>query len=430
MPTEIAVGSPLARKVFGVALFAGTQIEPGFMNLLSGPMPQQADAEAKLSGSKVQTSPDYPIVKAMDLTKTQGTLMSVDMFNPLTGKPVMGDKKIQSRLMSLTNSSMDFSINQARAGADAGGRVTQQRTAWNLRSIGMAGLKSHATRYEDQVAFVHLAGQRGSQNNQDWVIPLATDADFTDIMVNTVQPPTKNRHFFAADATALTNLDSTDILTLTDFDRLSALLSDSVLPLQSIKVKGDTYAWNDPLWCAFVTKRQWLYLQTRSGERSWRTFLQNAYERRSAGMRHPLFYGDAGMWAGILIRPINRMAIRFAAGDSVTVSTDDTPAAGPTTAVQTAAVDTDRAIIVGAQALMKGYGIHGDSDYHYSWYEEKSDHGNAVEMSYAMMCGAAKARFYMNSNSGTKEWVDYGVAVLDSYAPDPNSAAGKALLAA
>jgi hypothetical protein len=36
-------------------------------------------------------------------------------------------------------------------------------------------------------------------------------------------------------------------------------------------------------------------------------------------MRHPLFYGDVGMWAGILIRPMNRLAIRFAAGDSVAI---------------------------------------------------------------------------------------------------------------
>jgi len=428
MPTEIPVGSPLARKVFGAGLFAQTMVEPGFMNLLSGPMPQQADAEAKLSGTKSQTSADYPVVKAMDLSKGAGNMITVDMFNPLQGKPTMGDKRIQGRLMSLTFSSMDVTINQARAGADSGGKMTQQRTVWNLRGISMAGLKSHAMRYEDQLTLIHMAGARGSQSNVDWVVPTADDAEFAEICINPVVPPTKNRHFYAADATGLASLDNTDVLTLSDVDRLATVLSDSVVPLQAVKVKGDVYAWNDPLWVMFVTERQWLYLQTRTGEKAWRTFIQNAYERRSNGMRHPLFYGDCGMWRRILIRPINRMAIRFAAGEVVTVGADDTVAAAPTTTTATCAVATDRAIIVGAQALIKAYGKHHSSDYHYSWFEEEADHCNTVEMSYAMMQGVKKARFRMKTATGVDEWVDYGVAVCDSYAPDPNSAAGKALL--
>jgi hypothetical protein len=157
-------------------------------------------------------------------------------------------------------------------------------------------------------------------------------------MVNSVLAPTKNRQFYANDATSPATLDTTDILTLTDFDRIASVLKDSLVPLQSIKIKGDVYAWNDPLWCAFVTNRQWLYLQTRTGEKSWRSFLQNAYERRSAGMRHPLFYGDVGMWAGILIRPMNRLAIRFNAGDSVNIDTGGSNGKTFTAGTSTAAV--------------------------------------------------------------------------------------------
>jgi hypothetical protein len=46
--------------------------------------------------------------------------------------------------MSLTYSSMDVQINQYRGGADAGGKMTQQRTVWNLRGIAMAGLTNWA----------------------------------------------------------------------------------------------------------------------------------------------------------------------------------------------------------------------------------------------------------------------------------------------
>lgn len=424
MATNIPYGSVLARKVYGAALFAAVQIEPGFMNLLTGPAPKQAEAEAKLKG---QTSAEYPIVRVTDLSKGAGASVSVDLFNNLQGKPVMGDKRIVGKLMSLTYSSMDVQINQYRGGADAGGKMTQQRTVWNLRGIAMAGLTNWAGRLEDQLCLVAMAGARGTQNTADWVIPLASDPDFATIMVNTVQAPTKNRQFYANDATGANNLDTTDILTLTDFDRIASVLKDSQIPLQSIKIKGDVYAWNDPLWCAFVTNRQWLYLQTRTGEKSWRSFLQNAYERRSAGMRHPLFYGDVGMWAGILIRPMNRLAIRFNAGDTVAVDSGGTNGKTFTSTNQTAAVATDRCLIVGAQALLKCYGQHQASEYYYSWHEELVDHQNAVETSCAMMGGVAKTRFQVYDGVAPVD-TDYGVAVLDSYAPDPTTAAGKALL--
>lgn len=422
MATQIPYGSALARKVYGAALFAAVQVEPGFMNLLTGPAPKQGEAESKLKG---QTSADYPIVRVTDLSKGAGASVSVDLFNNLQGKPVMGDKRIAGRLMSLTYSSMDVQINQYRGGADAGGRMTQQRTVWNLRGIAMAGLTNWAGRLEDQLSLVHLAGARGSQNTADWVVPLSSDPDFATIMVNTVNAPTANRQFYANDATGVANLDTTDILTLSDFDRVASVLKDSAVQMQSIKIKGDVYAWNDPLWVAFVTNRQWLYLQTRTGEKSWRTFLQNAYERRSTGMRHPLFYGDVGMWAGILIRPMNRLAIRFAAGDTVAYDSGTTTF---TSSNATAAVATDRAIIVGAQALLKCYGKHQASEYYYSYHEEEVDHGNAIETSCAMMGGVSKTRFGVLNASNQSVDTDFGVCVIDSYAPDPNTAAGKALL--
>jgi N4-gp56 family major capsid protein len=420
--TQIPTGSPLARKVFGIGLFAGVQQAPGFMNMLSGPMPQQGEAEAKLKG---QTAPGMPIVKSTDLTKTAGETVSVDLFNILQGKPVMGDKRLAGRLMSLSSSSMDIKINQYRGGADPGGKMSQQRTVHNLRGVAMAGLRQWATRLEDQICLVHFSGARGSQNTSDWVVPLASDADFAEIMVNSVTAPTFNRHFYAGDATALDNLDSSDILDLPTIDRVSTSIMEGEVPMQPVQVPGDDQAWGDPLWVLWVSDRVWLYLQTRTGEKAWRTFLQNAYDRKSGSKPHPLFNGKRmGMWSNILVKVMPRWAIRFAAGDTVTVATS---AASFTTESKTAAVPTDRALLVGAQALGKVYGKHGASNYHYSWNEESVDHGNSVEISMAAMGGCAKIRFKPLVSSVPTD-TDHGVAVIDSYAPDPNTSAGKALL--
>ena len=109
MATQVPIGSPLARKAYSVGLFSRVQHSPGFMNLLSGEMPKQGSFASKAKG---QTSPDYPIVKAGDLTKGAGDTVSIDLFNILQGKPTMGDKRIAGRMMNLSYSSMDVRIDQ------------------------------------------------------------------------------------------------------------------------------------------------------------------------------------------------------------------------------------------------------------------------------------------------------------------------------
>lgn len=420
MSTNIPVGSALARKIYSVGLFTRVQHSPGFMNLISGEMPKEGSFAAKTKG---QTSPDYPIVKAGDLAKGAGDTVSIDLFNILQGKPVMGDKRIEGRMMQLTYSSMDVRIDQVRGGADSGGRMTQKRTVHNLRNISMAGLQAWMQRLEDQTALVHLAGARGSQQTSDWVVPLQADADFGEIMVNTVKAPTKNRYFAANDATTPADIGTNDALTLQDIDRIVAQLRESPVVMQSVKIKGDDRAWNDPLWVMFVTERQWLYLQSRTSQTTWRQAVQYAFERKSSGLKHPLFDAyETIMWNGVLIKRMNRYAIRFAAGDNVVTDTGGADGLTYTESTVQTAQPVDRAIIVGAQALAKAYGKSA-SDYFYDWSEKEVDHGNSIETVAASMTGSAKIRFKIDGAD-----TDFGVAVVDSYAPDPASAAGRTLL--
>lgn len=422
MATTIAVGSALARKVYSVGLFTRVQSAPGFMNLLSGEMPKEGEFAKK---SKGQTSPDYPIVKSGDLSKGAGESVSIDLFNILQGKPTMGDKKIAGRMMSLTTSSMDVRIDQTRGGADSGGRMTQKRTVHNLRAIASAGLQAWMTRFEDQSALVHLAGARGSQMTTDWVVPFQSDGDFAEVMINKVKAPTLNRHYFANDATSPDNIGTNDALTLTDVERIVSMLRESSAPLQPIRIKGDDKAWNDPLWAMFVTERQWLYMKSRSSQTQWRSAIQLAFDRKSAfgNNKHPLFDSfETIMWDGMLIKRLNRYAIRFATGENVIKDSGGTDGKTYTEATVQTAVPVDRAIIVGAQALAKAYG-KSNSDYFYDWSEELVDHKNSVETVCAAMGGSAKITFKIDGVD-----TDYGVAVVDSYAPEIKSAEGIALL--
>jgi N4-gp56 family major capsid protein len=414
MPTSIPVGSPLAVKAFSAALFAQSQRKPTMRKNLTGPAPKQTDAEGKLRG---QTSPDFPIVQVRDLIKNAGDTVTTDLVNIVTGKPIMGDKKITGKLMSLSFASQEVKINQWRGGVDGGGRMTQKRTKHNLRNVGMANLAGWAARLEDQICQVALAGARGSQNTKDWVVPLEGDADFAEIMVNAPQTPSFGRYFVAGGGDKPSDIGSTDILTLDDIDRMKAVIDDMDFPLQPIRLPGDVAADDEPMYLLTVTPRQWHFLQNRTGEKAWRTFLQNAWNRSSSFKeKHPLFMGEPGMWNGILVRKASR-SIRFDAGDIVKYYSDATTEV-TSGGNATAGVVQERAVLLGAQALIDAYGVDSDSGYHYSYFERMvaEDHNNSVEMSVSGIGGKAKVRFNIDGAP-----VDHGVMVIDSYAPDPRT---------
>lgn len=414
--TTIPANHPLARKIFGAAVFSEMVRAPTFMNRLTGDAPDVGEAKSKLE--KMQTPAGFPIVRVTDLSKSAGSSVSVDLFNILQGRPITGDTKLAGKMMSLTASSMDITINQLRAGVDAGGRMAQQRTIHDLRSIGRAALAGWWTRMNDQIKLIHFAGARGSQYTPDWTVPLASDPEFASIMVNSVLPPTYDKHFYAGDATSLATLDATDILTLEDIDRLRATIDEMQTPMQPVVLPDDPASGDSPLFVLLVTNRVWHYLQTRTGEKAWRTFLMNARERSS---KNPLFTGEPGMWNGILVKKMPR-AIRFNPGEVVNVCANDAAATVTTSTVDAALggadsayYNVDRCLLLGAQGLAECWGQHSASGTHMSWHEEESDHGNCLEASISAIGGWSKLRF--KDSSGYMK--DHGIMVVDATAPDP-----------
>lgn len=421
--TQIPFGHPLARKVFGAACFAEMVRKPGFTKNLSGPAPKDPSAKSKLE--KMQTSPDYPIVRITDLSKGAGDTVSVDLFNILQGLPTMGDTKLSGRMMNLTSSSMDVQLNQVRGGVDTGGRMSQQRTVHDLRGMGRAGLVGWFHRFRDQLTLIQLAGNRGSEDSQDWVIPLDTHPEFSGIVVNALKAPTFNRHFYGGNATALSDMDAGDHLSLDTIDRVRAILDESKVEMQPVRFPDDPAANEESLYVLLVSNRVWHWMQRDTSTTGWRQFMQNAQVR---GSKNPIFAGNPGMWNGILVKKMPR-AIRFNPGESITVATSDasytetsvvvSDLGGASTAAALAeGRAVDRCILLGAQALAEVYGRHAKSGTYMNWYEEETDHGNTKEVSLSSMSGCSKLRF----TDATGEDFDHGVAVIDVFAPDPANA--------
>lgn len=420
----------MARKAYSVALFAKTVEAPSWLKNITGPASTQASAEANLKG---QTSPGMPVVRVTDLSKTAGDKVSVDCFDSISGKPIMSDRNAEGTGTALSSSSQEISIDNATKVVDAGGKMAQQKTVHQLRGIAMAQLSGYFPRYHSQLGIVHLSGARGTQVGKDWVIPLDTDPDFTDIMINPVVAPTYNRHLvingtsFTQGGQQLNSITSLDLWTLGHIDELATILSDHNMGLGPVKVADDPMADDEPIkGILYLSERQWGQIKaaaTAANGVSFATATQNAWQRKTAGSKHPLFSGECIMWAGILMRKLPKFSVKFAPG---TTGVKYVPAANRYLAAQTTADATipalggtygvDRALLVGAQALAYVFGRNQKSEGQFDWLERPYNFGRSLEVAGDAMCGEAKLQFTYDDGAGNKEPTDNGVFVIDSAA--------------
>ena len=418
--TVISSGSEQAIKLQSVGLFAENIRNSNFLTMMMGSSPTQKKAMSKQE--KMQTSIDMPIVQIRDLSKMAGDKATVDLYHSVQGKPIMGDNKVQGRGAPLRFAEMELKIDQSRFPVDAGGKMTAKRTRWNLRSLARSQLSKWWGQTTDQRILVHLAGARGSQNSYDWNVPLDTDPDFNDIMTNDVMAPTANRYFVAGGGDNAASIGDTDAITLEDLDVITATLRAETFPMTPIEIRmvnGESYSY----YCLYLTEFQWHYLQQAVGDNRWRSFQAEAL-KRSTLSKHPLFMGEAGYWNGLIIKRMQK-SIMFNPGDTIKTTNPKTGAIVNSTVAS--GITVHRALILGGQALAHALGDAGKGmGFPTSWSEEWTDHGNNLEVAAAQIDGFKKIRF-----EGTDgELYDFGVGVLDSYAPIPKSTAGASLRSA
>lgn len=424
--TQIPQGDKLAVTVMNAAMFAQTQRKNTFTNRLTGSAPTQNDAESKIRN---QTSPDYPVIRVTDLSQAAGDTITVDLFHTIGGKPIVGDRMAEGKGERLTSSTQEIKIDLLTKVVDAGGKMTNKRTKYNLRRIALAQQVNYWAKLNDQQTLIHLGGARGVETGPDWLVPLAADADFADIMVNRVKAPTFNRHFVADGKTLvrggqeLANIDSTSTLALEHLDSLSTLMSEEQFRLQPIKFDDDPAAEDEPLYVLYVSHRAWNAVNQNTTGAVWRTFLQNAWNRASYGSKHPLFKGEAGMWGSIFVKKMERN-IRFQPGSAAQyiAKADRFTATESSVTVNsglTTGYTVDRGILLGGQAMAHVYGANGDSGTFSNWKERKYNFERGLEVMGDMMTGKDKLRFTYLDEFGNREPTDHGVVVLDVAAPSP-----------
>jgi N4-gp56 family major capsid protein len=418
MATHLPVGAPQAIILQSAGLFAANTQRNTILNRLTGKLPQQSDAEKTI---RRQSSNDYPVVRCMDLTKVAGEEITFDLINPMGGKPIMGSAMAEGRGRAMNFSQDSLRINQARYPISAGDTMTQQRTVHELRSLARALGQKYMDNLADQLVLVHMAGARGMHDNIEWAVPLASDADFASIMVNTVKAPTKNRHFIStgsgiAPVTATggeIDISSTDVMNMDVVDAIGTYLDSMPLPPPPVIFDGDKMAADAPLRVLLVSAEQYTSF-VQSG--NFRVLQSNALSRASMAGNNPLFMGEAGLWKGILIVKMPK-PIRFYAGDTINYCASYTTEVETGITVDDAFNTTyavDRAILLGGQAVAEAFGKHRKTSAPYYWSEKELDHGDKLEVLVAAINGRSKIRFQIDHGSLGQQITDFGVMVFDT----------------
>ena len=101
-----------------------------------------------------------PIVSITDLNEGMGDRVSIDLFGALVGLPIMGDCEGSPAGASRSRrAAMELSVDQMRQVVDPGGKMTQHRTLYDLRSIARANVAEWFGRLLDQLCVVHHGGR-------------------------------------------------------------------------------------------------------------------------------------------------------------------------------------------------------------------------------------------------------------------------------
>jgi len=423
--TSVPKGSALANKQYSKALSAMAVRQPTPLAALTGPMPTQDAALRKL---KQQTTTEMPVVRVDDLAKGPGDTVQIDCAHVVKLRPVMGDANAEGRGAALKYSTKDIVLDMATIPVSAGGKMTQQRTPHSMRLNALAQLKRGIPAFRWQRSLALLAGARGQQDGTDWVLPLANDPEFADMMVNPIKAPTFNRHWVANGAgltqggAQLANVATTDGMKLSHLDELAAIWDEMTIKMAPIQIPGDPAAGDDPIkGILMVDPLVWdsIFTDTTSGN-NIRTFEVNAMQRAKYGdlAKHPLFSGSPILWNGVLMRKM-QYGIRFNASDSVSIVTQANRLTGAESAVTVAAGlstthQVARSVFLGAQALGLVSGGNQTSEETYSLLENTTNFGRNLELAGEIMGVEEKLRWALPNGDTDLEMTDFGVAVIDS----------------
>lgn len=337
-------------------------------------------------GRFVGTSDNSIVQKKTELEGASGDRISFDLCVQMRNKPTYGDDKLEGKEESMRFYTDEVRIDQVRHGASAGGAMSRQRVAHDMRSIAKNRLADYFAKLTDELFFIYLSGARGI--NQDFI----EGVGYTGFAGNPLTAPDSDHILFGGAATSKLTLTATDKMTKLLIERaqnkaemMQARSPDAanMVPLKN----GD-----EDQYVMLMTPDQAFDLRN-SDPTGWMELAKAA--AASEGRNSPLFKGGLGLVNNTVLHK-HRSVIRFSdygAGANVNAA---------------------RALFLGRQAAVVAYAASATKgSARYSWSELEKDHGNEPVVASGFIGGIKKTVF------GGR---DFGVISVDTAAKDPNAA--------
>ena len=336
----------------------------------------------------IGTGENNIIERKVDLEQSAGDEIRFDLNMKLRGDMTEGDDVVEGREENLTFLQDVVRIDQARKGADAGGRMTRKRTLHNLRQIAKDRVAEFTAEWTDELMIVYLSGAApGSYVNEDAMVrrPFAT---------NPIEAPDRFHMVYGGSANSKATLEESHRMSRDLIERVSvmprmmAALDDTG---QTVKMSPVSVEEGGKHFVMLMSPFQMHDLRNGAGELGWAAIQKAA--AAAEGKNNPLFKGGAGMINDVVLHQHEnvRRFRDYGAGQNV---------------------EAHRALFMGRQAGVLAYG-NGGNGTRFQWVEESKDAGNRVAIYAGAILGFKKTRF------GGR---DFGIIAVDTASKNPNPA--------
>lgn len=301
----------------------------------------------------MSTKDKSPIMLKNDFQKDKGDRVTYGLVLKLDGEGVDGDDELEGSEEECDVYDQTLIINQKRNAVRLKGRMDEQKAAYGMREMAKGLLGDWLAEIMEKEGFRKLGG--------------LTTYTFS----NTPTAPSTNRILYAGDATADSDIDANDTMTLQLIFKVRAKAQVSTPKMRPIRYKGQEY---------FVLLIHPYQKFSLIQDNDYLTFMKDAEVR---GKDNPLISGADAVVDNVIIHVHNYVPTFSTWG-----ATSLLPGA--------------RALLLGAQALVYGLGKAGAG-----WNEKEFDFGNKWAIACGRIFGVQKTKF--NSE-------DFGVIAVDTYA--------------
>lgn len=329
--------------------------------------------------SKLMGESDDSIIQVKeDFSKSAGDKITYALRTRIQGKGFGEGKKAIGNATSLSFYSDALLIGELGQTVGVKNKTTidAQRIPFNLREQGKSGLSQWWRDRKSVSFFNQVCGFTPANTESD-----TSGAYFTGL--NTVVAHTATRRIWAGTATNDEGLTSSDTFTTALIDKAKELAGTGDNMLRPVEIGGQ------PKYVMYLDPAQVTSLRTNATLGGWLDITKAALQGGEI-TKNPIYTGALGEWNGVILRQ----------------SQDVTPGVNSATGASISTVR--RAVLLGSQAAVVGYGKageHGPSKYR--WSEELIDHDRELELGAWSIWGMKKTQF---------NGVDFGTLTVSSYA--------------